>query len=126
MPRFDQWRDRHRQRRPPHRHPGFLSQVQPGKRAPCIKGADQAAPPTKVLSAQAGRRIPRNAISISLAHVFTPGNNALVDTLESKVFYQQTRVGDDTVSAQDIVTIQVVVDRNGDGEPAGECFDLLP
>ncbi|MFY4259723.1 TonB-dependent receptor domain-containing protein [Achromobacter xylosoxidans] len=42
--------------------------------------------------------------SISLAHVFTPGNNKLIDTMESKVFYQRTRVGDDTFSVQDIVT----------------------
>ncbi|MCH5875592.1 hypothetical protein MMA32_23995, partial [Salmonella enterica] len=33
-----------------------------------------------------------------------PANNSLIDTMESKIFYQQTRVSDDTFSVQDTVT----------------------
>lgn len=71
--------------------------------APMYKKLNSRAPHESVVGASRQRNSTQRD-SISLAHVFTPRNNALIDTMESKVFYQQTRVGDDTVSAQDIVT----------------------
>ncbi|MGE8659489.1 MAG: TonB-dependent receptor domain-containing protein [Achromobacter sp.] len=77
------------------------------------KSSRESAPMYKKLNSRAphesivGENRQKNATqrdSISLAHVFTPRNSKLIDTMESKVFYQQTRVGDDTVSSQDIVT----------------------
>ncbi|WP_241047739.1 TonB-dependent receptor domain-containing protein [Achromobacter xylosoxidans] len=77
------------------------------------KSSRESAPMYKKLNSSAahesivGSNAQKNSTqrdSISLAHVFTPGNNKLIDTMESKVFYQRTRVGDDTFSVQDTVT----------------------
>lgn len=71
--------------------------------APMYKKLNSSAARESIVGSH-GQKNSTQRDSISLAHVFTPGNNTLIDTMESKVFYQRTRVGDDTVSAQDIVT----------------------
>lgn len=71
--------------------------------APMYQKLNSAAPKESIVGA-AGQKNATQRHSISLAHVFTPANSILIDTMENKVFYQQTRVSDDTSAVQDVVT----------------------
>ena len=71
--------------------------------APMYRKLTSAAPQESIVGGSRQNNATQR-YSISLAHVFTPANNSLIDTMESKVFYQRTRVSDDTFSVQDTVT----------------------
>lgn len=71
--------------------------------APMYKKLNSRAPHESIVGTNSQKNSTQRD-SISLAHVFTPRSNGLIDTMESKVFYQQTRVGDDTFAVQDTVT----------------------
>ncbi|MCH3873821.1 hypothetical protein LZC35_08900, partial [Campylobacter jejuni] len=68
--------------------------------APMYRKLTSAAPQESIVGGSRQNNATQR-YSISLAHVLTPANNSLIDTMESKIFYQQTRVSDDTFSVQD-------------------------
>ncbi|CAB3870232.1 hypothetical protein LMG26788_02741 [Achromobacter pulmonis] len=71
--------------------------------APMYKKLNSLAPHESIVGS-ARQKNTTQRHSVSLAHVFTPKNNWLIDTMESRAFYQQTRVSDNTFTQQDIAT----------------------
>lgn len=74
-----------------------------GERAPMWKKLNSTATHDSPVGT-ASQRNTTQRYSISLVHELTPENNSIIDTMENKVFWQQTHVSDNTFEIQNIVT----------------------
>lgn len=73
-----------------------------GETAPMWKKLFSRAPHESIVG-QSRQKNTTQRYSVSVAHEFTPENNVVIDTMENRIFYQQTHISDKTFDEQSIV-----------------------